>query len=425
MFIIPIVVVALAIVFTIFLVWLGYPFLLRYFIENSLDTSSLANLTNGNNGANGGNGDNSPPKRDGATGPPGLSTAAGAAGGEGRVGGAGLDGPPGVDGPPGEDGEDGDTGVPGIDPIFIREDIFNPNSKRVFYVNGVPINTHIKSVEAKKDSAFQKDVERIKERIKTSFKKESNKAYFTTLANSLTRGIVPDPDPNVLDTLAKFNTFLDNLNMVYKTARNTLATIKSDQTTIINVAQDTLNSLRTQRNIDDNARQLQPFVDAIRDEKLNSVLTPPSSFAALRPDIIANIITIDQAISTLISERTTALNLAESTTIPAVRDAQSLIVQEKTASINLFKAVKEDIIHEKEFMKNEIFNAYKNGDDLSGNVYYGTLTIFGNYSIGGGSIALQSAIANARTAIDTAVVDCDTALNTFVDPIKTLNPLPP
>lgn len=421
-FIIPITVVILAAIFTYVLYWISYPFLLRFFIENNIRGGAVSNLQNGSNGNNGIPGDNSPQTRNGAAGPAGVSTPAGRNGADGRLGAPGLDGPPGIDGEPGEDGEDGSTGVPGADPIFIREDIFNPDSKRVFYVNGVPINEHAKTLEKKKDSAFSKDVERIKQRIQTSFKNQSDKTFFTNLANSLTKGTTPNANQYILDTPLKFNNFLDALNIEYKNARNALAIAKEAQTTFIETSQSELESLRSKRTMDYNSLQLAPFVNTIRDIKLNDIVSPSPRFTNLRDDIISNTITIDQAIANLVSIRTTALNTAETATTQAIKDAQAVIISETTAEINLLKHVKELISEEKEAAKNLIFNAYKNGVDLSSSPYTGTTTIFFSDYSPNGSILLNSQIATARDAINVAVAICGSTLDTFILPYKIANP---
>lgn len=425
-FLIPVLVIALSVVAVLILWWIAYPFLLRYKIDTTF-TGSTGNATNGNNGLSGAPGKNAPTARQGNPGCPGLSTPGGINGVNGRAGNRGSQGVPGVDGKVGADGANGPQGVPGYGAIPVREQVFDTSAPTIYFVNGVPLTDHTDNLSSKMTQVFNINKARLTTRVQNNFKKIENRNFFQNVLDLIVENpAMIDVDPEVLDTLDKFNTFMDGLAAVYTPARNNVETVTATESVIIQTKTTELSTLRALRTEDLAKIESDTYTLMIRTAKLSPYIgTLPMGGPYTRFDtIITELttmadVTIDSKIrelTALLSPQVLILNSSSSTV--AQKNAANIEICNINTEINTLQNVKELICVEKEADKTVVLEAYKMGTDISMTTSNGVT--FSDYGPDGGD-NLKMDIDDAREAINTAIAGCTTDIDTYLSPYKTKN----
>lgn len=432
-FLVPIVVITLAVSSLFILAWLAYPFLLRYRIENAFGLFN-SNLKNGANGANGSPGENSPERRNGSNGAHGANSQAGKNGANGLPGQRGIQGVAGHDGDGGSDGEDGEDGVPGFGVVKVCSKMFDPASKDLYYVNGNPIDSHVDSLAIKVTKTFTDQKLRLKDRIQNNFKLDSDKIYFTSVLDSIleTNTVPLTPIANKIYTLDNFNDFLDTVKTTFVTQSNTLKTTKDSELVKIEKYNENLKDLRTKRDADLEKINIDPYKGYLRGFNLLSLLpTPDVDFTLQINSLISTpTLTIDSVISdisTLITQQQTIYNSQNSSNQQKTDAAVEISL--RTGQINSLKNVKSLIASDINIIKNSISNAYDTGANLTDPNPIVSLSNYGisiNTFIPAiiGADALKAAIVTSNNAINTAIALCQTNLETTISPYRTANPIP-
>lgn len=466
---IPIVIAGLVIFSLFFLYWLLYPFILRFKIGSTQNILPESTVSNGSNGNNGSNGKNSPVTRNGSNGAAGLSSPAGASGSNGQSGGKGLPGVKGLDGEIGRPGEDGSEGIPGFSVIPVREDIYKTTLEKVYYVNGVPLIEHTTGLSSKATAMFTKEKTRISIRIENSFKTEVNKIYFKKVLRNLTEsplnGIV-DPvmgdgvlgdffinttsntrfgpksglgwpvgipiGPLTLETIVKFNNFMDSVISTYSSARSALEITKDNELSNIHIYTQDITSKRALRTAD----------LAAVDSLVPYLLAPLSYRAQLRIDIVASVVpapaptsryglvltqlldpTVSfdsqvRALTVFLTDQQRIFNLG--TTTPANKTIASATITEITNEINQVKGFKAEFKADLSTTKNIILAAFKDGTDLSVTPIRGvTFSDYGPVGVD----SLKASIITSNITINSAITTCQTSMDAVIDPVKALNPI--
>ena len=442
-FLVPVVVITLAITSLLILSWLVYPFLLRYRIENAFGLFN-SNLQNGANGSNGAHGENAPERRNGSNGAHGANSQAGLNGADGLSGTRGLQGISGHDGDGGEDGEDGEDGVPGFNVVQVCSKMFGPTGpggpKNLYYVNGKQIGDHVETLAVKSTKLFDTQKLRLKDRIQNNFKLESDKIYFSKVLDKILETNIASGTTNKLDTHDLFNTFLDLVKTTFTAQSATLKNSKDAELIKIEQYNANLKDLRTKRDADLAKLDSIDFKDEQRFWKLSYLLpiTEPI-FLTKYTDLQATpTLTIDKVISDLsglIIPQQTIFNSTNSTAAEKTTAAAEISL--RTEQINKLKNVKYTIVAENTVLKNLILNAYKAGTDISAtpidipnSLTY--IVVFSDYSTPlivlapsvVGADALKTAIITSNNVINAAVTLCQTNLETVIAPYKSANSIP-
>lgn len=432
---VPIVATFFAVVTVIILWWVAYPFALRYYINSSNQDLAALSAANGSNGANGANGANAPNARHGSHGQPGLSSAPGVRGNDGTNGAAGPAGFTGLQGEVGEAGSDGPQGVPGYNVICVKEDLFNPNAKIVCYVNGKPIDNHIKDVQSSLETQFKAEQDRIAVRIDNSFRNAADRTKFKTVLRSLTYPTgTPVPSVNILDSLTKFDNFLTAWLAEFNTQNNTLRAATQAQTAIINTNQTRLTNLRAKKTADLTELDSNPIRlnrrTAIIDAALPTVFpTPTTRLTNALTDIKTDIsVTFDSKVrefQTLVSTQTRIYNSTVST-VTQKNDARDEISQ-LNAEINFLKSMKEEVERKRLSDQKTVIDVYNLGNSapsLAADIAALTTGfVIDNYDVYSPDTAttMKTNVDAAKVAIETARAAFDTAMEAFMDPYRTAN----
>lgn len=430
-FLVPIVVITLAVSSLFILAWLAYPFLLRYRIENAFGLFN-SNLKNGANGANGAPGENSPERRNGSNGAHGANSQAGKNGANGLPGQRGIEGVAGHDGDGGSDGEDGEDGVPGFGVVKVCSKMFDSTANNLYYVNGNPIDSHVDSLATKVTKTFTDQKLRLKDRIQNNFKLDSDKIYFTSVLDKILETTPLSGTANKLDSLKLFNDFLDTVKTTFVTQSNTLKTTKDSELIKIEKYNENLKDLRTKRDADLEKINIDPYKGYLRGFNLSSLLPNPDVDFTLQINSLISTptLTIDNVISdisTIIRQQQTIYN-SQNSSNQQKTDA-STEISLRTGQINSLKNVKSLIASDIDTIKNSISHAYNTGGNLTDP---NPIVSLSNYGISIntfspaiiGAVALKAAIVTSNNAINTAIALCQTNLETTISPYRTANPIP-
>lgn len=422
---VPIITTVFALVAIFFLWWIAYPFLLRYTIDSRLPSSDLINASNGNNGVNGVNGQNSPEAKHGAHGQAGAGTAAGAHGANGISGRQGDPGIAGNDGDPGSDGDSGDDGVPGFNIIPVREHLFEPGSRTVYYVNGVPLDDHNDNLVTKTNNNFQLEKSRINTRIDVSIKDTADKLRFkNALALVSPTLTTPSPDIHVLDTITKFNNFLDALSAAYASSKSTDESNKATAKVTIDTANATLESLRKKRDLDYKKIEVTAFKLGVRLAVHNDVRTANPGLSTRFEDMLTELetdigVTYDAQIrelTILLAQQNRIFTSISSSVSAADKNTASVLITTITSEINLLKAIKEEIALRYNSDRSLILQRYDNGD-LSGSNPHGlSLETYGT-----GANVVKATIQTARDDVTTSDEVRKQFIESFITPYRNAN----
>lgn len=419
---ITIVILVFSIIALFILWWIAYPFLLRYAIESVAPTLRITQSQNGNNGKNGLNGRNSPDTKHGVHGQPGLTSPAGRHGNNGRSGKQGELGVKGHEGEAGDDGLKGEDGVPGHNIITVKSN----SSKIIYYVNGVPLETHVDNAANKAMVNLQKEKDRVLARIETSFSTVADKNRFKNALTIVTGLDTPsDPNINILDNITKFNNFLDGLKNVYEAARIVNQNAKTTNLLNIENANKMVEILRKRRDLDYSKIDTTAFKLAERVEVRDSFIvlhpvipTPLSNaFTALTTDINVTFDSKIRDINLLIVPPTQIINSIDPAVTVAQKNTAVELIHDLTFAVNSLKSLKEQIALRQNNHKSLILDWYTYGNNHSPNVYSLPLE---DYGVGGAN-AQKTIITNARTNISNAQTTFDSAVDTYISPYRSAN----
>lgn len=422
---VSIVTTVFALIAILFLWYIAYPFLLRYTIDSRLPSSDLINASNGNNGQNGSNGQNSPNARHGVHGQAGTGTAAGAHGNNGAAGRQGYPGIAGNDGNPGEDGEAGDDGVPGFNIIPVREHLFEPDSKTVYYVNGVSLEDHNDTITAKSETNFNLEKSRISDRIDILIKDTADKTLFKNALDLVSSSLMtPDPDIHVLDTLDKFNNFLDALTTAYATSKATDESNKTAAKIAIDAANAVIASLRQKRDLDYRKLETTSYKLSVRFDYNEAARMANPPFTTRMQIILINLEnhindTYDQNIrdeTILLAQETRIFNSTDPSVTPADKNSAAQKITNITNEINILKMIKEQIVLRNNDDKSLILERYDNGDSSGSNPNGLSLETYGT-----GANVQKTAINNAQTSVITSAEVRKQFIESFIVPYRNAN----
>lgn len=421
-FILPTVITILSIIVIFILWWVSYPFILRYYID-SRDFISPVSIVNGSNGANGANGKNSPESRNGNHGINGVNSAGGAHGTNGRPGVRGPQGITGTDGEIGTNGTNGNQGIIGFDTIAIKENIFDNNEDPIYYVNGVPYSQYSTTLNDKAKTTFENQKSRLVTRIENTFKTDTNKIYFKKVLNNIVQNPVTiDVDPEVLDTLDKFNDFLDVVLSTYTAARDNIVLVKSVQLPIIDTNNNELVTLRRLR-LDDVSKLNQPtYTTQLRLDLINPIQTL-LTMGSRHYDNLESLKDPNVTWDSIIRDLNLELGPYETTygstlTTPSQKATAKTEIDAIKLEINEIRTLKNaervDIIDKTNLIK----EAFDDGTDL------GTIrtVVFSDYSPDGAT-TIKANIEAATSLIQDAIDQCQIDIDTAVADYKTKNPV--
>lgn len=366
---IPIVATFFAIISIFFLWFFGYPFLLRFTIDSSIE-NTIAAGANGANGIDGANGQNSPEPQHGTNGRPGKSSPSGANGNNGINGRAGESGNNGLDGLAGDDGSAGDDGVPGYNIIAIKEKA-DGASPPVYYINGKSIDDQTEAATKTSEAFLSSEKTRVNTRISSVIPSNNDKLLFsnhasgiTTLGSSQKSFSLAAVSPS-LDTINDYHNFLTTVKNTREQQRAALAIIKQREQDNIKTQQNLLALHRLGRR------------ESLRDHKLSSNLLTirrnvldnedysncTSRFKTIISDLRSSMdVTFDEKIRGLYSMLLGQRRIANSADPSITRDArkEALIeVNQITDEINHLKTIKENIRIAEDIEKKDIHNTYK------------------------------------------------------------------
>jgi hypothetical protein len=407
----------------LFLWYVAYPFLLRYTIDSRLQNNNLINASNGNNGQNGNNGENSPDARNGVNGQPGTGTAAGKHGANGAPGKSGDAGFTGDDGEPGDNGIDGDEGVPGFNIIPVREKLFDPDARTVYYVNGVQLEDHVNNTNERKLANINQEKLRISNRLDVSTISTSDRQLFKN-ALALIPVMTPNVSIYVLDTIDKFNNFLDTFTLAYIAAKTNEDIIKSTSKLAIGIDNAILEDLRKKRILDYKKLETTPFKLGVRLTIHNDVRTSnpglSARFLTILTDLEGDInLTYDSKIrdlTLLLTQQNRIFTSISPSVTPADKNAAALEIKVLTSEINLLKMIKEEIIIRKNDDRSLILERYDNGD-LSGTNPHGLLL----ETYGTGANPIKQDIEDSKQLVIDAAEVRKQAMESFIVPYRNSN----
>lgn len=405
-----------------------YPFLFRFWVDSKEPTLGSTALVNGSNGNNGLPGKDSKMTANGTPGAPGANSPPGLTGQNGRQGGQGLGGIKGNDGEVGVSGVDGSQGVPGLNLIPVKQDIFS-STERVYYVNGVPLTDHISGLSDKATTLFNKEKARVGSRLETSFKSEANRTHFRQVFEKLMENptVTPLPIPDMkLDTVEKWNYFLDLVLTEYTTQRAALKNVKDTQLPIISTAKETLAMYRADRISDKAQVDANTYQLSLRVALITPVQTPLptggdyyTQLQLLKTDINKTFDSSIRDLNNLLSSQ--KLIYSTTTNTPAVRNAAAAKIDELHIAINGIRALKAAVKAHNDNKKQEIDEKSRTGG-MPTNEHGATFSTYGP-ALAGGTNAEKSIITTACNAITAAEAACQSALNGLIGPWKTANPI--
>lgn len=410
------------IIFIIFAFFIR-PIITKFRINNYIPSITNPAVKNQENGDSGNPGKSSPEKRDGAIGAPGKTTAAGADGIDGRAGQRGDRGFKGVGGNSGEDGEQGAEGVPGAFVVLVKEDIFG-SSAPVRYVNGIPLEEHNTNLAKNKSNTFKAEKERIQNRINNTLTKVADKSKFSAALNLIMEGdTVPAmPIANKLYTHDQFNVFLDDYVTQYNFFRDGDEADKNVEHANIEATTAKINDLRKVRDADLAKIDTEPAVIAFRSARL---VAPTGATARLQQKINDLIADPKTSVDTKIRELNVLIRPLERTyndrsETPADRQLAAEEIAIIRDEINFLRNHKEEFKRERNNSRSLIQDAYKNGDNITGNVNDFSLT-FSDYSADSGAVALKQAVKTSQNNLKMFDELFENSLDGYLDPFRVAN----
>lgn len=399
------------------------PAITKFRIDNYIPSLGSGSTTKGGDGDDGDDGKDSPPKRDGGPGNPGRSTAAGADGIDGRNGRRGDRGFNGNYGNSGSDGSKGVEGIPGAFAVLVKEDVFG-SSAPVRYVNGIPLDEHNANLASKKTDLFTAEKQRIQTRINNTLTKVSDKSKFSAALNLIMEGdTVPAmPVANKLYTHEQFNTFLDDYVTQFNSLRDSDEANKNVEHEIIEDRTDKLGDIRKIRDADLAAIDTEPALTSFRTARL---IAPTGVSARLQQKINDLIADPKVSVDSKIRELNSLIRPLERT----YNDRSEPVADRQTASeeialirdeINFLRNHKEEFKRERNTHRSIILDAYKNGDNLTGQINPFSLT-FSDYSANSGATALKQEIKTSKDNLKSLDESFETAIDMYLDPFRSAN----